>query len=531
MKIPLAISILLPVSVLAAQQATPNPPATASIEGTLTDAVTGTQIRDMVVTAHGPGNPAPARSSDKGAYRIAGLGTGAYHILVSPDHGYISARRYIHIQSGQDLTAIDLKLQKEAIIAGRVLGSDKNPVSGARVTVRGLAYLRGRPMMGSQSYDLTNDLGEYRISRLNPGAYYLEVDLRRIEIHKRKPLAGKETQERPPVMANIRTYYPNAISADGASLITLRAGEVREGVDVTLLKEKTICVTSAAVDPIANDLQVPTIMLSETYAGSQSLIASGSIKSGDEFEICGVGPGLYRLSAYIPPPDGQDEGLRYASIAFSPGNREVNLPPLNLQPSFSLSGKVGVAGANPEDSLPTGIRFSLEPKDRILYRGEKASAQEDSNGTFTFPALTADPYWLDVFTVPSGYYVKAATLGASDALSVPIQAASGARLEVVLGSDSSSVSGQVNDRENQPIADATVVLAANPPRSARTDQDGKFTLSGIIPGDYRVAAFTGLQDGLAEDPNFIQAHFGKATELTLSPGASISTNLTAQPVD
>ncbi|HWB98964.1 MAG TPA: carboxypeptidase-like regulatory domain-containing protein, partial [Bryobacteraceae bacterium] len=257
----------------------------------------------------------------------------------------------------------------------------------------------------------------------------------------------------------------------------------------------------------------------------------GNIRAGSYFEACGIGPGSYRISAVIPPPEGQEDGLRYASEIFTVGDTTVRLPPLNLQPSFPLSGTVTVSGEKTDDPLPSGLHFSLAPKDRFLNYGENTSAKEDSTGKFTFPAMTADQYWLDIFGIPSGYYVKQARLGVNDILSAPFFAAPGAEIEIVLGSDGPSISGQVTDSDNQPVADATVVLATNPPQSTRADQDGRFTLNGMAPGDYRIAAFRGLQDGLAEDPNFIQANFGRATELTLGPSATVSVNLTAQPTN
>jgi hypothetical protein len=68
-------------------------------------------------------------------------------------------------------------------------------------------------------------------------------------------------------------------------------------------------------------------------------------------------------------------------------------------------------------------------------------------------------------------------------------------------------------------------------RTQESDQNGEFEFSSSIePGDYRVAAFTGLFEGEEQDPEFIRAHLSSAMEVSLVPKGSRQVTLTVQIV-
>ena len=91
---------------------------------------------------------------------------------------------------------------------------------------------------------------------------------------------------------------------------------------------------------------------------------------------------------------------------------------------------------------------------------------------------------------------------------------SGDELEVLLGLDGSSVSGNVTDRDDHPIPNASVILMADPlpmefaPNQVltrATDASGRFDFNSLAPGNYVVAAFTGLPSGQEYSPETINA--------------------------
>jgi hypothetical protein len=299
--------------------------------------------------------------------------------------------------------------------------------------------------------------------------------------------------EREPVVANVRSYYGNSMTFDGASPLTFTAGQQMEGVDIALLREKTLCIIGSLAGA-GRPGERYGIQLSELMPMSQSRIAGGDAAAGSEFEICGVPPGSYRLRAFTT------NDLRYASQPVTVTDRFAAVPPLILSPGIKLAGTVAVEGAKPEDPLPGGLRIAIEPKDRIPLSGETTNATVDAAGAFSMPGVLLDEYWLRV-------------TGQGD-------------LAIILASDGPTLSGTVNTADNQPVANAVLLLAVFPLpdtlgwgdiRTAFADQNGFFSFPSGPPGAYRLLAFPPLPDGAASDPNLVRANLSKATELNLAP--------------
>ena len=91
------------------------------------------------------------------------------------------------------------------------------------------------------------------------------------------------------------------------------------------------------------------------------------------------------------------------------------------------------------------------------------------------------------------WYVKSVRLGADDILEKGLQVekgASGGRLEIVVSSASAQVEGSVNDG-SQAMIGVHVLITPEPEtsynrfrsRSAKTDQVGHFSITGLAPGE------------------------------------------------
>jgi protocatechuate 3,4-dioxygenase beta subunit len=499
---------------LAARLGAQAPQPGASIEGIVTDAVTGIPLVNVVVSTNRD-NVANVRTDDKGHYTFRNLNMGFYQIYVHTE-GYAIRSSFVRLLGSQALNGIDLKLDRQAVVAGRVLDRDKNPVVNARVSLREQGFRDGRPVVTSFFAVNTNDLGEYRFAGISPGRYYLEAEPKMLNV--RTVRSGDPHEEHPAVSANVRTYYGNSMSFDGAATLTFTAGQLMEGLDITLLGEKTVCVTGSLAGAGAPGERYG-VQLSEPMPGSQSNMAYGSVAAGDEFEICGVPPGSYRMRAFTT------NDLRYASQAVMVTDRPVTVPPLILSPGTKLTGTVTVEGAQPGEPLPGGLRVAIEPKDRIRLSGETTGATIEASGAFTMPGVLLDEYWLRVVGLPPGYYVKQAAINGHEALRDPLRTGQG-DLAIVLASDGPALSGTVNTAANQPVANAVALLAVYPLpqtlgwadiRTAFADQNGFFSFPSIPPGEYRLLAFPPLADGVWSDPDLVRSNLSQATELTLAP--------------
>ena len=63
-------------------------------------------------------------------------------------------------------------------------------------------------------------------------------------------------------------------------------------------------------------------------------------------------------------------------------------------------------------------------------------------------------------------------------------------------------------------------------RSARPNQLGQFQIKGLPPGDYLAAAIDFVQDGLWNDPEYLQSIRRDAKKFTLTEGESRTISLT-----
>jgi len=131
---------------------------------------------------------------------------------------------------------------------------------------------------------------------------------------------------------------------------------------------------------------------------------------------------------------------------------------------------------------------------------------------------------------PRNSYIKSAHLGRTDVvngftLSGPVSDA----LEIVLGSASGEIEGIVVDSERNPVRGVEVVLIPNRARGRRdayrtatTDQNGRFTVRTIIPGEYRLFAWDDLEPFAYFDPDFLRKYEERGTLLTVPESAKLT---------
>jgi hypothetical protein len=66
-------------------------------------------------------------------------------------------------------------------------------------------------------------------------------------------------------------------------------------------------------------------------------------------------------------------------------------------------------------------------------------------------------------------------------------------------------------------------------KRAITDQSGRFSLKGVIPGDYKVLAVYGLDRSSITDPDFLEQFEDRGESLHLQDGSTQDVRLNAIP--
>src|SRR5262245_51527562 len=156
---------------------------TGSISGRVVDGVTGRGVARARVRMTGPVMRGPILTDENGGFEFESLPAGGYR-LVAEKSTYLLAQhpdasRSIRARSNaitlKDRQAVDdvsITMFHSGAIAGRVVDVHGDPIEGAQVMVMFLQR-NGRPQQRTSA--VTNDLGEYRVSRLQSGRYLVRV--------------------------------------------------------------------------------------------------------------------------------------------------------------------------------------------------------------------------------------------------------------------------------------------------------------------------------------------------------------------
>jgi hypothetical protein len=212
------------------------------------------------------------------------------------------------VTAGQALDNVSIVLQKGAVISGKVLDQKGEPVSDARVmALRRVTPPRAStapprlipaPMQGPQQ---TNDIGEYRVSGLPPGEYFLAASPRNFGFAG--PGAASTSGNGGGAMTTTTTYYPGTADQAGAQAITVAAGAEVSNIVFTLQSAPAYRVSGMVVDengaPIAHAM---VMLMNDPRSGMMFLGPGGNAQTGDDgrFSIGDVTPGTYRLNASVP---------------------------------------------------------------------------------------------------------------------------------------------------------------------------------------------------------------------------------------
>ena len=108
-------------------------------------------------------------------------------------------------------------------------------------------------------------------------------------------------------------------------------------------------------------------------------------------------------------------------------------------------------------------------------------------------------------------------------------------VEVELTTQQSELSGMVTDGRGQTVKDYSVVVFARDPArwtyasryfgGGRPDQDGRFQVRSLPPGDYYAIALDYVEPGAGTDPEFIERIRDRATPFSITDGGAKTLDL------
>jgi hypothetical protein len=469
---------------------------------------------------------------DAGRYRLKVL----RHGFVTQEYGQKTPNdpgSALTLRPGQDVKDLLFRLIPSAVIAGRIIDEDGEPLPWAQVIALREVYAEGKRKLAPETMVATNDLGEFRLFGLPPGRYFISASYKPNEHLTGNGGMIQASDDASSEQGYVPTYYPGSPDPAKAVALTIKAGEEIPSVEILLRPVTVFSVRGRIVNMVSRrsgpGVMVQLVPRSTGLAWNFPLHPTNLEKPDGTFEIHDVLPGLYTLVAYW-----FDEGKRYqARQTFEVGNSDVDGVTLLIAPGVSVYGHVTWEG---QPSLERGeLSVSLSGADSEYAWGGDARVM--TGDMFTLRDVSEGAYRLSVSGQSRDCFVKSVRYGPTEALDdgFIVRRGTDATLEVTLSSRGAHIQGTVADADNLRAAGVWVVLAPEEGRrsqlrlySARTtDQYGHFDLRGITPGDYKLFSWDQVENGAWQDPEFLNPFEEKGEEVKLQEGDQKTINLTA----
>jgi protocatechuate 3,4-dioxygenase beta subunit len=441
---------------------------------------------------------------EPGRYRLSANRTG----FVNGEYGSRGPMRpgtVIALARGQALTDLKFGLTPQAVITGRVVDEDNEPVANAQVMAMRYRYLATGKQLTPMGSGSTNDLGEYRMFGVAPGRYFLSAMVRSGMTMNEQTVDRSATPR--PDEGYSPTYYPDATDPASAVAVDIAAGSQTGGMDFRLSKIRTVRLRGRITNTTSATRQPVMLMLALRDPATRFMVMNQTrqlVNPQGAFEIRGVAPGSYWVTAAA-------NAEISARVAVDVGSSDVENLSLTIGPGMEVTGHLRVEGD--KSANLTAVRVAL------MNSGSGVQpASLDEQGAFTLRNVNQDRYMLNVAGLPEGFYVKSVSLGpeAQDfrsAAGIDLTKGATAPLEILIGANAGQVSGAVLDEKSQPAAGAMVVLVPQERdrrevfqlyKTAATDQYGRFTIRSVEPGEYKVFAWEDIEVGAYMDPDFIK---------------------------
>jgi hypothetical protein len=341
-----------------------SPPTTGTgvIKGRVVDGVTGAAVARARVRLTGGMARLPVVVTDAaGGFTFRNLPPGGFMLGVDKST-YLTARypetgrtmrsspKPLTLAAGQSLDGVSIALFHSGAITGRVLDAAGDLVESADVRLLRVTP-GGKPQQ--RNGGSSNDIGEFRIGRIEPGSYLLMVNARRNSGDD--PLAA--TAEAPP--QPVPTYYPGVTALDLAQPIRVERGQTVSDIDITLAEAVPAVVSGTVVTEDGQPLTTGGFLMVRTMLKDMQFpvdAGGGSVRPDGTFRLT-LAPGDYvfevRANSNGPGVEGRMGMLRVAVG----GNVDGLTIPIGR--GATASGKVVFEGTATVPANPQQMSFQL----------------------------------------------------------------------------------------------------------------------------------------------------------------------------
>ena len=460
-----------------------------SLTGTVSDAA-GAPLQGVYITASNAaiGSARGAYTDSAGEYVFDQLAPGTYTVYFYgsgqnlgewfDDSPTLAGAASVTVESGATTAGIDAELS-----SGTIGGVVTDPAG------RPLASLRVRLSTGTTT--LTDPAGRYRFDLLAAGDYTVLVE------------GGT---------AFASTYYDSSVTLEDATVISLAGGDQLLDVDIALSRKpaqisglvvrqvsavcappaptipETSTTSTALPSPVECSATTPTPMPGATVVARpdpslNTYTRSTSTDANGRFRFEGLPTGEWTLyirdSSQNLLPEYWDDQL--SSGLATPIAVDETLDDTELLIQLADSGRISGTVTDIEGNGLTDVWVSAwNEAGAVVF-----SAYSDDDGSYELRGMDTGSYRVQFVSYgihADEYFSDAASLEAASPISVT-------RGEITAGIDAQldrlgQITGTVAGPDGEPAAGINVSATGPSSRSATTNDQGDYTITGLLDGDY-----------------------------------------------
>jgi hypothetical protein len=517
--------------------AQPSKPGKSILRGRVVAADTGQPLRKAQVRVTAPElrESRMTTTDADGKYELKELPAGRYN--VSASKGSYVALQYgqqrpfepgkpLEILEAQTVEKVDFALPRGGVITGRILDEFGEPLADAQVAAQRYQNIGGRRrLMPAGRPAMTNDIGEFRLFAIPPGQYYLSATLRNM---------GGMMGDSDDRTGYAPTYFPGTSNMAEAQRVTIGLGQIVSDINMALMPARTARITGTAVDLQGRAMLGMVMAMPRGESMMMMIGPPGQIKPDGSFSISGLPPGTYVLQTNAM--GGPDADAASTEVTVS-GDDVTGIRLVGSPPSIA-SGRVVVDAGAARTLQPSSLRLSIQPTVFDMpMMGMMGPAIVNDDLTFELKARPGKMRISMAGPAP-GWSIRAVKYRGVDVTDSGIEFRANENItdiEVELTNRVTDLSGLVTNGRGTAVKDYSVIVfpqdrdkwtpGSRYLRTGRPDQDGRFKVSGLPPGDYYAVALDYVDSTDWTDPEYLDRVKSKATGVSINEGEAKSVDL------
>jgi hypothetical protein len=462
-------------------------------------------------------------AAEDGSFAFDHLPAGSYTLSATKD-AYVTmnfgARRprrpgvRVNLAEGQRRT-LGFRLPRGAVITGVISGADGQPIPGLAVVAAASIFNPNTgvrqlsPMSDPFTAAVTDDRGTYRLYGLAAGVYAVVASVRpgpdtfRLVSAQGLRIAAADGTSKPVTLAPV--YFPGTPSMEMATLITVKEGEERTGIDFPIEYVPAARIEGAVGPP---DPAIPVWVNLRPDSDSFSFRGQPAARADADgrFSLNNVPPGNYTVFASRRMTSAAGSQTLSAAIRLTIAGDDVSGVLLQLQPGLTISGRLNFEGtAPPIDFSKLKLFIPAGVLSGSAVVGSLPELKLETDGRFSLQGVSPGVYRvmapaIQGLRTPIGkWWLKSVTLRGRELLDAPLEFRESASDGVITFSEhANEVSGSVAGAQSADSFDGFVVVFTTDRRGwfpmsrrvagVRPDKDGRYSVRNLPAGEYFILA-------------------------------------------